>query len=194
MTDSTIIIIQQEEIAPLEIVEREILLAEQVTPIAIESSAVEVVTLESETYIVDEVPQISILTVGEPGPKGDIGEPGPSGEGTLTKIAGMILGGHRVIVLDAVGQAIYADHTDITHRDKVLGLTLGAALEDAEVSIKTYGEITEPSWTWTLNEPVYLGTLGQLTQVLPITGFLMRIGFPIASDKLFVDIDVAFTL
>ena len=79
MTDS--IIIQQEDIAPLKVVEREILLDTQEMPVVIESPAIEVVTLESETHIIDEVPQISILTVGEPGRPGI---DGVSDHGALT--------------------------------------------------------------------------------------------------------------
>jgi hypothetical protein len=79
MTDS--IIIQQEDIAPLKVVEREILIDEQVAPIVVESAAVEVVTLEQQTHILEEVPQISILAVGEPGRPGI---DGVSDHGALT--------------------------------------------------------------------------------------------------------------
>jgi len=74
-----ILTIEQEDVASTKVVERELLIDEQVAPIVVESPAVEVVTLERETHIVDEVPQISIITVGEQGPPGADGDTGASG-------------------------------------------------------------------------------------------------------------------
>jgi len=109
-------------------------------------------------------------------------------------VAAVELGGHRVVVLDAAGEAIYADRSILSHRDKVLGVTTGAASAGADATIRTYGELTEPSWSWTLDEPVFLGLTGLLTQTVPTSGFVLRIGFPTAATSLFIDIDDAITL
>jgi len=175
----------------------EVLVEERAVPIVLESPDIDVVTLGEDVNVVDTVREISIVTVGEVGP------PGPAGAGgagtALTKTAGTALSGHRAVVLDVSGEAIYADNTVLAHRDKVLGLTSGAASAGADVTIVSYGEITEPSWTWTLDEPVFLGANGLLTQTAPalIAGavFLQRIGFPNGGPMtLFVDIDTAITL
>ena len=80
MTDS-IIIIQQEDIAPLKVVEREILLDTQEMPVVIESPAIEVVTLEMQSHILDESPQREIVVMSEGG--GGSGA-GVSDHGALT--------------------------------------------------------------------------------------------------------------
>jgi len=79
MTDS--IIIQQEEIAPLKVVEREVLIDTQEMPVVIESSAIEVVTLEMQSHILDESPQREIVVMSEGG--GGSGS-GVSDHGALT--------------------------------------------------------------------------------------------------------------
>lgn len=157
------------------------------TPVVITSPELQVVTIGDEDHIVDQVREIQIVTVGEVGP------PGTNGT-TVVKTASVSLSGHRAVVLNSSGEAIYADASTIAHRDKVLGITTGAASARADATIKTYGELTEPSWAWTLDDPVFLGLTGLLTQTPPTSGFVQRIGFPTAATKLFIDIDDAVTL
>ncbi|WP_051331767.1 hypothetical protein [Methylocaldum szegediense] len=134
---------------------------------------------------------IKVIVRGIQGPPGVQGPPGPAGGSALQYTAGEALGGHRMVVLNAQQKAIYADSSDPTHVDKVLGLTLGAAAQDALVTVQNSGEISEPSWNWALNQPVFLGTQGQLTQTPPATGFVLMVGFPTSSNTLFLDIKQA---
>jgi len=157
-----------------------------------DTTRIEVVEVEQGVEVTSAGP-IEVVTAAEQGPEGIQGPPG-SGS-AVTRLAGVALGGHRVVVLDSSDEAIYADHTILAHRDKVLGLTNGAVAQGDEATIVTYGEVVEPSWNWTLDDPVFLGTNGMLTQVVPTTGFLQRVGFPNgAPTKLFVDIDTPITL
>lgn len=113
---------------------------------------------------------------------------GAEGTQYLSKIAGAILSGHRMVVLDAVGKAVYADNTAMTHVNKVLGMTVGSAVADAAIDILRWGELEEPSWTWTLDQPVFLSTNGLLTQTPPSTGFSQIIGFPVSATKLYISL------
>ncbi len=106
----------------------------------------------------------------------------------VQKTAGVALGGHRAVVLDATAKVIYADQSNLDHANKVLGITTGAAALNALAIIKTYGELTEPTWNWTLNQPVFLGANGLLTQTVPTSGFILIVGFPIEATKLFIEI------
>lgn len=162
------------------------------TPVVIESPSIDVVTIGDEDHIVDQVRDIQIVTVGEVGPQGSQGDPG--GATGVTKTAGVSLSGHRAVVLNSSSEAIYADSSVLTHRDKVLGITTGAASAGADATILTYGELVEPSWAWTLDEPVFLGLNGLLTQTVPTSGFVQRVGFPTSATSLFIDIDDAITL
>lgn len=122
------------------------------------------------------------------GKYGRQGEPGVSGAShILTYPAGEILSGHRMVVLND-GEAFYADSTILNHANRVVGMTTGAAMLGADVPIHTEGEITEPSWNWTLDVPVWLGLTGLLTQVVPTSGFSLIIGFPLSAVKLFISI------
>jgi hypothetical protein len=86
-------------------------------------------------------------------------------QSTLTKKAAIAIGGHRVVYLDPTGVK-YASNDDLSLLGKALGLSLGASASNANVLIKTSGEVTESSWNWATG-PVFLGQNGLLTQVAP---------------------------
>lgn len=146
--------------------------------------------LVTETQILTEqVEEITILSVAEQGPPGATGPIGPSGGSALTVTAGPALGGHRLVVMDGADTAQYADPTNLSHAGIVLGMTVGAVVAGQPLNVIRLGEITEPTWNWTLNQPVYLGLNGVPTQTLPPTAvFSLVVGFPITSTKLFVSI------
>lgn len=103
-------------------------------------------------------------------------------------IAGEALSGHRAIVLDASGEAFYADQTVPNHIGRMAGITIGAAALGAGVTIMNNGLLTEPSWSWTPFAPIFLGTAGGLTQVPPTTGFLQMIGGALSATSMYVNL------
>ena len=136
-----------------------------------------------ETTIAVASEDTVVLTIA-----GSQGASGSDGSTDLQKTAGEALGGHRAVVLNGSGQAIYADRSTPSHAHKVLGITTGAASSGASVTIRTRGEMTEGSWAWTLDQPIFLSTSGLLTQTAPTSGFVARIGFPINATTIYIDI------
>lgn len=129
-----------------------------------------------------------VVAVGQQGPAGPQGDIGPAGGSAITVTAGTALSGHRIVYLDASYKAQYASNQTASHALIALGLTLGAAALDETVSVQRSGEVTEPSWSWTLEQPVYLGDNGLLTQTAPTNPALFQriVGFPTAATKLFL--------
>jgi hypothetical protein len=91
-------------------------------------------------------------------------------------------------VLNDIGEAIYADNTILSHANKILGMTTEATLTGATVTIQTGGEITDSSWSWVLNTPIWLSSSGLLTQVAPVTGFSLIVAFPISTTKIYINL------
>lgn len=118
------------------------------------------------------------------------GPPGPGGSATLTQTltAGEILGGHRCVTLGSDGLAYYADNQSTPVPNGALWITLHAALAGADVLVATYGPVTEPSWSWVPNRPVFLGITGLLTQTAPVPPAVFRaeVGMAQAADTLHV--------
>lgn len=104
------------------------------------------------------------------------------------------LGGHRLVRALGDGRVGYADKDTLAHAPCVLGLTLNAAAAGAEARVLRRGEVQEPGWNWTAQQPVFLGNNGLLTQIAPVTGFSLAVGFPMAPDRLFISIRDAIIL
>ena len=122
------------------------------------------------------------------GKNGRQGEPGTStDDAILSYEAGQILSGHRAVILDD-DKVYYADCTTPSHAKRVLGITTGAAMIGAMANIQVNGELTEPSWSWDLDVPVWLSTNGLLSQAPPSSGFSLIVGFPVSETKLLVRI------
>jgi hypothetical protein len=133
------------------------------------------------------------ITIGVPGPRGPPGQTGPTGATTLSCTAGAALSGNRMVTYDANSAVVYASSADATAH-AVLGMTLGAALLGAAVSVQTYGEVVEPSWSWIPLEPVYLSTNGTLSQTAPVTGYCVRLGFALDARTLMLAVEPALKL
>lgn len=107
-----------------------------------------------------------------------------------TYTAGVNLSGHRMVLLDASRNAIYADNTTAAHAVQVYGLTKTAALTGESVEIVRNVEVLEPTWSWTHGGAIYLGANGLLTQTPPTSPavFSLCVGFATASNRMFVSI------
>ena len=132
---------------------------------------------------------------GPAGPQGETGPIGPANDTGVVFIAGETLGGHRMVSLDADSKAVYADNTDPTHAGRVIGLTLGSAVVGTEVTVRSFGLVTEPSWSWDVTKPrLFLATTGQITQTPPTSGFVCVIGYVVSAAQLFITIQPSINL
>jgi hypothetical protein len=156
-----------------------------IAPIAITSQVV------TAPITLDATQVTAPISVGQRGVAGVDGLPGGV---VIQCTAGEALGGHRVVVLNAVAEAVYASNAVPAHLHKVLGLTTGAEILGAVATVQTGGEMVEPTWAWTLDTPIFLGTNGLLTQVEPTTGFSLVVAFPITATKVFIKIQESLSL
>jgi len=122
------------------------------------------------------------------GKNGRQGEPGTSTDDTILSYeAGQTVSGHRAVILEDE-KVYYADCTTLSHAKRILGITTGAAMVGVLANVQVSGELTEPSWSWTLDVPVWLSTTGLLSQTPPLSGFSLTVGFPVSATKLLVRI------
>lgn len=176
----------------LEVVEREVLIDEQIVVMidSVEQSA-DVVEVESEgivtvdgedTVIVSREPEIMLLDVGTQGPPGP---PGEVGQSYVEFPAAVPLGGNRVARVLG-GLAVYADHATVADANLVLGITRGAVAAGALAQIQTGGLMTESSWSWAPDLPVFVGPVGTLTQTAPTAGFNLIVGIATSPTQIFI--------
>lgn len=128
---------------------------------------------------------ISLVEAASQGPSGP---PGPSGSPYITFIADGPLSGQRVVRPTSAGQAGYADSSTPAHANSVLGITTGAASAGAPVFVQLSGLMTEPTWNWLPEQPVFCGLLGALTQSQPTSGFSLVVGVATSPTSLAVGV------
>lgn len=118
-----------------------------------------------------------------------VGQKGEPGGTQVQYPAATALGGHRVVIFNADGSVGYADARQLDHAPRVLGVTTGASVEGAVSNIQAVGPMTESSWSWTPNLPVYLGQNGLLTQTPPAqpqAAFSLVIGVAVSATTLLI--------
>lgn len=130
------------------------------------------------------------LLLGDDGADGEDGQaiPGPRGELPIYiefPAAAGGLGGHRAVRLVA-GEASYADNTNVPDANLVLGVTRGAVVAGDLAQIQVTGLMTESSWAWTPDAPVFVGAAGVLTQPAPASGFALMVGIATAADQILI--------
>lgn len=128
---------------------------------------------------------VTVLASGQQGPAGPPGPPGLAGSaGASYSIltAGAALGGNRVVI----DNATYADNSNDAHINKVIGFTVGAATLGAPVNIQSSGELD--GFSGLAIAPVYLAANGTLTQDVPTSGFIQKLGNAISSTAVLIAI------
>lgn len=118
---------------------------------------------------------IEVITVlGEPVPV--IGA-GQTARIVGTFVAATVLGGHRVVTTNDTGQLVYADHDDLTQRNRAMYLTEGAWDAGVTATVTAFGPVWDSSFDLIPGEPLYVGSNGLLTQLTPTTGYLRKVAF-----------------
>lgn len=155
--------------------------------VLVQSSVVQSVVLGSSNNVVQSVDSTQTVVTGQQGPQGPAG---PSALETIEVLTATAISGHRAVALDSSGKAVYPSNTVHGDAFRVLGVTLGAASLGTVVQVKSFGTILEPTWNWTVDQPVYLGANGVLTQTLPISPakFILVIGVANSTTSMFVNV------
>lgn len=135
-----------------------------------------------------EIVDTILVEVESQGPTGPQGPPGPAGASTLSLTAAIAIGGHRLVTTDASGHAIYADATIPTHANCVVGMSIGAAASGATVSVQSSGELSDPSFSYTPGQVLFLGSDGLVATNAPTSGFSLVIGYAETATTIFLNI------
>ena len=103
-------------------------------------------------------------------------------------VADGALGGHRVVRATTTGKVGYVDPSDAAQAHTALGLTTGAVADGALASVQFAGPITEPSWAWTPNLPIFVGAAGIPTQSPPSSGFHATVGVAVSATSMVIQL------
>jgi hypothetical protein len=129
------------------------------------------------------------------GPAGPQGIQGPAGTPAVdstnflvSKIAGETISAGKAVYLDTATIVKFSDHS-VVARQKCIGVADTAATVGNAILVITDGVFEDAIFAgFTLNEPIFVGTSGVLTQTAPTTGVLIEVGYYIGENKIEVEI------
>lgn len=163
--------------------------------VVVTTPAAEVVVVTTDVAtaaVVVETTVVATVVTGVQGPAGPAGPTGPAGSAFVIPAA-ITLSGHRVLAIDATGQATYADQADLT-ATLVVGVSAAAVDPGADVPVVQAGPLDWPAGGLVAGLPLFLGSAGFLTQTPPVTGWLRQIGVATSASIIAVAIGPAFYL
>lgn len=141
--------------------------------------------------IIHDDDTIDLVEVLAQGPVGPQGPQGLSGSSVTAYTAALALSGHVAVVLNAAGQAMPADPTNPAHH-AVAGITTQAGAMGAAVEVVSRGMLEHLGWTFTVDQPVFLGLDGAVTQTLPPTAvFSKSLGVAVSATRVSIDFQPA---
>jgi len=106
-------------------------------------------------------PQVLRVTLGAQ--QGLAGPPGAS-NAAASYVASGAISGHVVVAETAPGVVTPADPTDLGHVLRVVGVTTHAAVDGAQVLVRSARTLEHGGWTFTPGARVYVGASGALAQ------------------------------
>ena len=107
------------------------------------------------------------------------------GDHAVTANAAETIHGHRAVRILADG-VHHASSADPSHAPGVTGIAANSATIGAAVTVRILGPLTEPSWSWTAGQPIYVGVDGVLTQTPPSAGYIREIALAVSPTKVIV--------
>lgn len=126
--------------------------------------------------------------------RGEKGDPGVGGSGSLPSlIVAQTISALR-IVSNLNGQYDYANPLDPIASWSIVGITLQSINTGNLLTPVNNQPVTDQSWNWVRGSPVFLGPLGTLTQIPPVTGNLVVVARVFDPKTLFIHIEDAIQL
>lgn len=143
-------------------------------------------TDEYSSVVLEPLEAATIVVTGGIGPRG---LPGRDAQ-AYSLVSNNTLGGQRFLYVNSLGTLSYASNDLADSANSILGFSTQSVVPGGSVSLINNQEVTESSWSWVPNLPIYLAQNGLFTQTPPSqsTGalFSLIVAFPVSATKIFI--------
>jgi len=103
-------------------------------------------------------------------------------------IASETISALRLVYQTSPGEAALADYQNATKKD-VVGIALTSATVGNEVVVLYFGRVVDAFFNFPLNDSLFLGNNGIVTNVPPASDYSVRIGKSLGSGAIFINIE-----
>ena len=109
-------------------------------------------------------------------------------------IAGENVEKYNVVKMNDDGKVVKASYLDLVDKERIVGIILDSGNMNDIINIQSFGRLSNDLWNWDTTKPIFLGDNGQITQDVPSSGFLLRLGNVISSDEILINISIPIIL
>lgn len=106
----------------------------------------------------------------------------------LSIVLGSTVLANRAITTNAAGQGIYADASDVSTANRVLGISVQAGTMGSEIKFQQEGFMTNSGWNFNPTLPIYLGFGGEITQS-QVGAVCVHMGYAVSATTININID-----
>jgi len=96
----------------------------------------------------------------------------------------------KVVAVNDDGKIILADHMDITHLNRVVGVSLSAAAIGNQILVQKFGRLVYSGWNWTIGRSIFFNSDSDLVQDPQATAFWMIVAKPVQTDRIEIHLRV----
>jgi hypothetical protein len=108
-----------------------------------------------------------------------------SGAARLQLEAGAPVTAYKVVTTDPLGFGIHASSGIAAHVDQVIGVALQSAAPGAFFEVAESGLVTNPGWSWSPGQPLFIGLDGAIGTA-PVGNFTLQIGYAKTDQTIYV--------
>jgi hypothetical protein len=123
----------------------------------------------------------------------DLVGPEPSDPNVLNYEAATTISALKLVKLNSSGLLIYADNSNY-QSSQTIGVSMNSGNAGDIIKVKTFGELQDTSFSFSLDDSLFLGSNGSIDNTPPTSGVYLKIGKAIKSDTIFIDIEQAVEL
>lgn len=136
------------------------------------------------TVIIRET-EARIVQIITPGPRGPVGAPGEEALGATYTAQGDI-NGHRAVSCPLAGYATLTNPATASLAHTLLGVAEHAAEDGAEITVRQYGTMSNPGWSFHAGPVFVINSVGEVGQTPPTSGYICQIGYAASPTTLFI--------
>ena len=114
------------------------------------------------------------------GIKGD-----PGGQDIIYPAA-TVLAAHKAVSLNSSGKLVYTDVSDLGLCETFIGITLNAGEADAYITVRTFGQITDTSFSFEPDKNIFVTSSGTLTSTKPVAERYLCIGLSYTATSFYL--------
>lgn len=110
---------------------------------------------------------------------------------SIERVADQAISALKLVKLTSDTNVDVADSSLTFNDSLVVGVLLDTAVSAGQlVNVQTYGVLQDALFTFPLNDTLFLGTSGQITNVAPSTGFSIIVGKSLGVGSIFIKIEI----